>query len=155
MRDPKEVEINGKKFILHKFNVRDGRYIMTQYPISAVPKLGEYKTNEELALKILGYVSVNLTGTQTMALSTWDLIDNHVLDWETQLKLEYAMVEYNFSFLALGGVSTLFDELRAKLPQWIIQMSIQCAELLSQMEKPHSANSRNTTPSKKASISTK
>ena len=56
--EPKEIELpdqGGKpqKFIISKFSAFDGREICTQYPMSALPKLGDYKANEEILQKML------------------------------------------------------------------------------------------------------
>ena len=56
--EPKEIELpdqSGKlhKFIISKFSAFDGREICTQYPMSALPKLGDYKANEEILQKIV------------------------------------------------------------------------------------------------------
>ena len=154
LREPFEKLIDGKVFILHKFTTRAGREIMTQYPISAVPKLGEYTKNEELTLKMMNFVCVK-SDPNDIQLVTWDLIDNHVPSWETQIKIEGAMIEYNFSFFQQGGISTLLDGFTEMLPQWIIKMSTLLSEQSLQAEKQPLESLRTTTRSKKASTSTK
>ncbi|KAF9396647.1 hypothetical protein CPC16_010966 [Podila verticillata] len=61
--EPKEITIKtmageDRTYILSKFPAIAGREIVSQYPISAVPKLGDYKINEALMLKIMGFVAV-------------------------------------------------------------------------------------------------
>lgn len=155
LREPFDKEIDGKVFTLHKFTVRAGREIMSQYPLSAIPKLGDYTVNETLALKIMNFVAVKTDAGTMIPLTTWDLIDNHVPSWEAQFKIELAMVEYNFHFFQQGGVSTLLEGFTQMLPQWIAKILTQWSQLSSQTEKPLSENSRSGTRLKKGSTSTK
>ena len=88
---PKEVEIElpeggTKTFIISKFPAIAGREIITQYPLSAMPKLGDYKTNEALMLKIMGYVGIE-TEAGYVPFITEAAINNHILSFETLMKL--------------------------------------------------------------------
>lgn len=120
MLHPKEQAIaladgSEKTFILHKFPAVEGREIVTQYPLSAIPKLGDYKVNEEIMLKLLSYVGVRNEETGTLLmLSTRALVNNHVPDFEALMRLEAAMLEYNCSFFANGKVLTFFEAIAAK-----------------------------------------
>lgn len=99
-----------KTFVLHKFPAIAGREIVTQYPLSALPKLGDYKTNEDLMVKVMSYVGVpSPNGGAPLMLTTRALIDNHVPDFECLMRVEAAMLEYNCSFFRNGKVSTFFD----------------------------------------------
>src|SRR3954469_14685036 len=86
-----------RHYIISKFNAVDGREIVAKYPISALPKLGDYAVNEEVMLKLMGFVAVQVGETQ-QRLSTRAMINNHVPDFETLAKIEMAMMEYNCSF---------------------------------------------------------
>lgn len=147
MLEPKEVVVDGKVYVISKFPAVAGRKIMTQYPISAIPKVGEYSTNEEMMYLIMTYVAVkNVENNTQMQLVNRDLIDNHVPNWETLMKLEYLMMEYNCSFLANGKVSTFLESIAEKLPSWITKISTPLSEALSPAEKPRSKNSKKATP---------
>ena len=99
MLEQKEMVFNGKTYILAKFPAVAGRRIVTQYPMSALPKVGDYQTNEDIMLKIMCYVGVKINDTNTiMWLKTQDLVDNHISDWETLMRIEWAAMEYNCSF---------------------------------------------------------
>jgi len=124
--EPKEVEITApsgevKKFTISKFNAIAGREIVSQYPISGLPKLGDYSTNEAIMLKMLAFVSVQ-AGEVVLPLTTRELVNNHVPDWETLAKLEWELMEYNCSFFGNGKVSGFLDELTAKLPESILSI---------------------------------
>lgn len=146
MLEPKEVIVDGKIYILCKLPAVEGREIMTQYPISAVPKMGEYKTNEEMMYKLIAHVAIKNPQTQQeMKLVNKDMINNHVKDWETLMKLEYMMMEYNCSFLADGKISTFLESILEMLPSWITKISTLLSEPSSPAEKPRSKSSKKAT----------
>lgn len=141
MIEAKRVIIDGKEFILSKFPAVAGREIIAKYPISAIPKLGDYKVNEETMLKLMSFVAVSMEpGPRELCLSTTALIDNHVGSWETLAKIEMAMLEYNCSFFQNGRISTFLDDIAQKLPQWITRMLTDLLPPSSQITKPRSKN---------------
>lgn len=121
--EPKEISLKTmtgeeRPYLLSKFPAIAGREIVSQYPISAVPKLGDYRTNEALMLKIMGFVAVP-TDSSELRLSTAALVDNHVPDYETLMKIEFLMMDYNTSFFSSGKVSTFFNHVEGKATAWI------------------------------------
>ena len=114
----KDITIGDKTYVLSKFPATVGREILVQYPTSAMPKLGDYKTNEELMLKMMGYVSVQ-TAAGELRLSTRALVDNHVSSAPDLIKLEWAMMEHNFDFFANGKASGFLAGLGGKVQQLI------------------------------------
>jgi hypothetical protein len=110
-----------KAYILHKFPAIAGREIVAKYPLSNLPKLGDYGVSEEVMLKLMSYVAVD-TPAGPLALNTRALVDNHVPDWEVLARLEWAMLEYNCSFFGNGQTSDFFSNIGAKAPQWISRM---------------------------------
>lgn len=134
--EPKEMLIDGKTFIFSKFPAIAGREIIANYPLSGMPKLGDYKVNEETMVKLMNYVAVYLDGgSSQLRLSNRALIDNHVSSWETLAKIEVGMLEYNCSFLQNGRVSTLLNDIAQKIPTWISKISTAFLAQLSQMGK--------------------
>lgn len=120
MLQPKEQPIKladgtEKTFVLSKFPAVEGREIVTQYPLSALPKLGDYAVNETIMLKLLSYVGVPIEGSNApLMLTTKALVNNHVPDFEALMRLEAAMLEYNCSFFGNGKVLTFFEVIAAK-----------------------------------------
>lgn len=139
MIEPKIVNIDGKEFILSKFPAVAGREIIAKYPLSGMPKLGDYQVNEETMLKLMSYVGVQM-GDAPLMLSTRGLVDNHTGGWETLAKIEIAMMEYNCSFFQNGRISTFFDDIAQKLPQWISKMLTALSEQSLPKEKQPSMN---------------
>lgn len=133
--DPKDIEIDGKSFILSKFPAIAGREIIANYPLSGLPKIGDYKANEETMYKLMRYVGVRINDT-VILLNTPALINNHAGNWETLAKIEVAMMEYNCSFFQNGRVSTFLNDTAQNVPKWIIKILTALSQQLSQTEKP-------------------
>lgn len=134
MIEPKEVEIENpdgtkSRYILSKFPAVQGREIIAKYPLSAMPKLGDYAVNEETMLKLMAFVAVPREGGEPLALTTRALVDNHVKSWETLARVEMAMMEYNVSFFGNGKGSTFLEAIVAKarvfLSQTLTDLSAQ------------------------------
>ena len=53
-------------------------------------------------LKLMCFVAVPIEGTTPIRLMTRELVDNHAGDWETLVKIEKEMMEYNCSFFKEG-----------------------------------------------------
>lgn len=154
---PYDVELpdgTTKTFILSKFPAVQGREIVTQYPLSAMPKVGDYNVNESVMLKLMAFVAVEVNGV-TMPLRTKELVNNHVPDWETLARLEIAMMEYNCSFFGNGRASTFFDAFAQKAKSFLLQMSTDLSAQSSQADRQRSPNSGRRTRSKTPSTSGK
>lgn len=143
---PKEITVptmdgEERTFIISKFPATYGREILTQYPISAVPRIGDYATNEALMLKIMGYVGVMTPKAETLLrLTTRALVDNHVPDWETLARIELAIIDYNTSFFRNGRASTFCAALGAKALPKITGILTDLLENLSQAAAQRSKN---------------
>jgi hypothetical protein len=146
MLEQKDIEINGKSFVIKKFPAVAGREIVTQYPLSATPKLGDYQTNKEIMLKIMCYVGIRIHGTNNIQwLTTEDLVNNHIPDWEMLMKIEWEVMQYNCSFLQPGNLSAILESATEKLPGWITKILTPLSDSLSVKEKPVLKNSKKTT----------
>jgi len=133
--EPKDIEIDGKVFILSKFPAVAGREIIAKYPTSMVPKIGDYKVSEETMLKLMSYVGVSI-GDSVIPLTTIALVNNHTGNWETLAKLEIAMMEYNCSFFRDGRISNLLNDTAQKTPVWISKILTALSAQSSPTEKP-------------------
>jgi hypothetical protein len=141
MIQPKEIEVNGKKFVISKFPAVAGREIVAKYIPSIMPKVGDYKVNEETMFKMMKFVGVIIDNhKEPLVLVTQSLIDNHVTDWEMLCKLEVALMEYNCSFFQNGRISTFLEGIAQKVPEWILKMLMGLSDVLSKAEKQRSMN---------------
>lgn len=144
---PKEVEIDGKLFIISKLPAIAGREIFSEYLIplvaivsSAFNGKSDLKLSQEHVLKLMNYVAVKLDNGTILRLSTRGLVDNHVtsdFSTETLFKLEDHMIGYNCSFLTGGLVSNSLIDIAQKLPTLISQILMGLSEQSLSQEKQH------------------
>lgn len=147
--EPKELQLTDaagtvRTFTISKFPAIAGREIVTKYPVSNIPKLGEYTQSEEIMLKLMSYVGVPSATGEPLMLTTRALVDNHVGDWETLAKVEWAMLEYNCSFFRGGLSSGFLESISQKAVTWITQTlipslgpSLRAAKRASENSKPN------------------
>lgn len=145
MIEPKEIELKNQKgvvktFLLSKFPAVAGREIVTKYPVSNIPNIGEYQQSEEIMLKLMCYVAVMTSAGQPQPLTTRTLVDNHCEDWETLARLEWAQLEYNCSFFEKGLSSGSLESISQKAVSWITKTLMASLAASSQTEKPPSMN---------------
>lgn len=140
--EPKEFPLttsrgNTKTFILSKFPAIAGREIVAKYPVSNIPKVGEYAASEEVMLKCLSFVAVEVgEPVQQIRLTTRALVDNHAEDWETLARLEFAMLQYNCSFFQNGLNSGFFESISQKAAKWITPILTHLLGQLLDRAKP-------------------
>jgi len=132
--------VTYKTYIFSKFPATSGREIICKYPLSSLPKVGDYESNKETMLKLMSFVQVQLDSGLKISLSTQSLVDNHVPSWETLMKIERSMLEYNCSFFRNGWVSNFLEDLAEKLPDWITKMLMPLLQKLSTMEQRPGTN---------------
>lgn len=141
--DPEEVVIKNKKgdekkFIISEIPAVQSREIIAQYPLSALPKLGDYQVNEKMFFKMMEYVDV-LTEGGPIRLKTKELINNHC-DFVTAARLEGLMFQKNWGFFLLGTTSTFSDLIKEKGKQLLTAISTVSSAQSSQTEKPASTS---------------
>lgn len=138
--EPKEVEIDGCQFIVGKFPATVGREIITKYPLSNLPKIGDYGVSEEIMLKLMTYVERITPTGEHIRLTTKTLVDNHVPNWEVLVKLEAASLEHNCSFFQNGKTSSFFARLGNLAQQKVSEILTGLLAQSSQAGKPPSTN---------------
>lgn len=135
---PKDIEIDGKLYRISKFPATVGREIVAKYPLSNMPKLGDYKVSEEIMIKLMSYVEVVLP-ERNIRLSTIDLVNNHVPNWEVLAKLEWEMLQYNCSFLtngkSLGFLEKLGHLAEQKITEILTALSAKSSPQTKQASK--------------------
>ena len=146
--NPKEITIDFEgeslKFNIGKFPATVGREIISKYPVSNMPKLGDYAVSEETMLKLMSYVE-RVYDDRVQPLTSRTLIDNHIPSWEVLVKLEAYMIDYNCSFFELGKVLNSLKEWKALAEPKNIKTLMDSLASLSQAEKPRSKNSKRRT----------
>ena len=145
LREPKDVEIECqdgsiRTYTISKLPARVGLELVTQYPIMATPKVGDYGKFEGLMLKLLSHVEATLPDGRKQRLTEWALVDNHVPDWEALARLQREMATYNVSFFQNGKLLTSLEDFVGKGITRITPMLTDFLRSLSQSDSPPSGN---------------
>lgn len=135
----KDAEGTERKFILSNFPAVEGREIISKYPTAGLPKIGDYAISEDVMLKLMSYVAVEINGTH-QRLMTRDMINNHCSDWETLAKVEMAMMEKNCSFFRDGRHWDFLENTFQVLLTKASEMLTRSSDLSSQPAKQPSTN---------------
>lgn len=117
---PKEVKIldmdgGEHTFVISRLPYPVAREVAAVYPVSNMPKVGDYKASEAVMLKLMKHVAIQPEESDMIRLVNMDLISNHIPDATVGLKLEAQMLAYNFDFFGQGGLSAFlkrFSETR-------------------------------------------
>lgn len=131
-----------KAFTISRLPATVAREVIAKYPLSNIPKLGDYATSEEVMKKLMSYVAVDLNGRE-QRLNTQALIDNHVDDGIQLMKLEVEMIDENTGFFGLGGQRGFLDCLLEKL---LLSITPMLTPLLDQLSAPASPDSPSSKP---------
>lgn len=130
-----------KDFLFSKFPAVAGREIISAYPVSNMPKLGDYGVSEATMLKLMSYVAVPVENGDPLRLTTIELVNNHVPDWEALVAIEMGMLEYNVSFFERGAVPSFIDLLLAKAAPMLSKILTSSLQALSQANTQAGENS--------------
>lgn len=135
-------DTSGKErtYLISKLPAITGREIVAKYPLSALPKLGDYEVNEQTMLKMISYTAV-MTDNGPLRLTTPELINNHLGDWESLVKLEAAMLEYNTSFFRGGFIPGFIEMLLEKAAPILSRTLTASLQALSQANLQVGSNS--------------
>jgi hypothetical protein len=136
----KEVTVTSRDgeelvYTISRFPAVAGREIVANYPLTAIPKASDYGANEAIMLKLMCYVGKQI-GDNVVPLKTKALVDNHVPDFETLVKLEIEMMRYNTSFFQDGVASTFLSGIvRKALASATPQLTILLQPLLERIKQ--------------------
>lgn len=124
---------------LGNFDSVTGREIITQYPMTGLPKIGDYPSNRELMYKLMSFVAVVKDGRE-IRLTTPALVMNHVETPEMLLKIEMKMMEKNCSFFRDGRSLDLLDIIAQTFSKKILELLTPSSEPSSPPNKPPTTN---------------
>jgi hypothetical protein len=150
--EPKDETITGpdgveRTFVFSKFPAVLGREIVAKYPVSTMPKIGDYEVSEATMLKLMSCVAARPDPDKPpIRLSTRALVDNHTHDWETLARIEIGMMEYNCSFFGNGKSLDFFAKFAETVKVWISSTLTDLLAASSVAAKPPSTNSEPSTP---------
>lgn len=138
--EPKEIEINGARFIISKLPCTAAREVVYKYSTSNIPKVGNYAASEEVMLKLVSFAARITPDGGALRLTSKALVDNHVPDWETLTKLEWEMMRYNCSFFQNGKASDFFQSLGALAKSKVTEILTDLLAKSLPVAKPRSKN---------------
>lgn len=146
--NPKEliIKFEGEeyKFNISKLPATVAREIISKYPVSNMPKLGDYNVSEETMLKLISYTE-RVYDDRVQPLTSKSLIDNHIPSWEILVRLEAYMLDYNCSFFDIGKVLNSLKELKALAKPKNLKTLMDSLVQLSQAAEQHLKNSNEIT----------
>lgn len=117
----KDVDGGEHSFVISRLPATVGREILAKYPVSNIPKIGDYGVSTEAMQLMFRYVAIEREDGSHLRLTTQALIDNHVPDGEALIRLELEMLRYNFSFFGIAGDSDLVGSLLQKYLPLVIK----------------------------------
>jgi hypothetical protein len=141
-----DIDGNPITVVLSRFPATIGEEILIKFPMNGLPKVGDYEVFFKTGQEIMAYVGIpQENGMEPLALKTRALVDNHIPDGETLMKIKYKMVEYNSTFLQPGKVSGFLDALAQTAVAKFIAMLAPLREQSSAQEPQPSMNSAPST----------
>lgn len=108
--EPKTVEINGYRFIISKMPCTVAQEVIFKLPTGLVPLISNFSQAEEMAFKMLSYCERVYNDRPNVPLISKEIIDNHVPDFQTLMKLEQECLQYNYDFFEQGKVLSFLNK---------------------------------------------
>lgn len=138
MIEPKEITIRNKKFIISKIPAFDGIEIIMNLTKSPLTK--DVSLALDTILKLVSFTAAFDANGNKIMLTSKDLANNHVSDWEMLRDLALGMAEYNCSFFPKGGLLNSWKESVKSTKHNFALMLTSLLQRLSVAEKPPSKN---------------
>ena len=152
LREPKEITIDdisgqSRRYHIGKIPYMSGGREMVVDYIASLQR-GDYKRNQEIAVIMYRHVvAFGEDGTE-IPLTTNALIDNHVPDVPTGVKIEKAIVEYNLGFSIAGKIRAFQQAWQRSFGQFNSAISTLLRDASRQPESAHGTNSEPSTAPK-------
>lgn len=138
---PKLIEINGYKFIISKMPCTVAQEVIVKLPAGFLPMINNFAQSQEMAFKMLSYCErVYEDGRSNAPLISKEIIDNHVPDFDTLIKLETACINYNFDFFENGKAWNFLNKGLCLAESKLSGILTDLLDKLLQAEKLHSGN---------------
>ena len=144
--EPKEIQVNGKTFVIHKLPATVAVEVMARSIGNMVPKAGEFEIVEAMMIKTMSYASVRRPGLDDLPLNSREMIDNHCVDHKTYLAVLEEVRQYSCLFGVAGSILTFCENVIAMLPAKIRSMLTLESPVSLTPSSPPSTNSEQSTP---------
>ena len=107
--EPKEIEIDGFKFIISKMPCTTAQEVLVNLPQGLIPILSEFTKYEKYIFKMLSYCE-RVYEDKSVPLISKEIIDNNVPTFDVLYKLEFACLEHNYGFFGDGRALIFWNE---------------------------------------------
>ena len=152
------ISVKGKehKYFIGKIPwMGGGREVLAEYLPTALPRVGDYKRNEDLArILYANVVAIDSDGNH-FPLTTDSMINNHIPDVKVALELEAAAFDKSTDFLILGKVLEYRTAWSLTVESFIANLPTQLVKLLSGLDSQPLPSSKKKSASRKPTRSTK
>ena len=142
---PKDVEINGYKFIISQMPCTVAQEVAFKLPPGLIPIMGNFTQAEDMYVKMLSYCERVYDDGRHIKLINKDIIDNHIPDFQTLLMLEREVIEYNYGFFNTEKLLTLLNDLLSRVESRASKILMDLLDKLSLAEGQHYTNSEQST----------
>ena len=109
--EPKNIVINGYKFVISKMPCTVAQEVLLRLPAGLLPLVKNFSQSEEMAFKMLSYCERCYEDKANVPLISKTVIDNHVPDFDTLIRLEQECIAYNYDFFQNGKVWTSLNKI--------------------------------------------
>lgn len=131
----KSLDGDESTFFISRVPADVGRELFTQYVPTAMPKIGNYKENEKLMRKLIGYVEAVSPDGKRVRLDNDLTRNSYISDWEMLVTIEKEMVTHNTNFFNPAKLSGVLARFNQTLPERVMQMLTRFSEQLSAKNK--------------------
>ena len=134
---PKEVAINGCKFLISKMPCMTAQEVIVRIPAGILPLINQYTISEEMVVKMLSCCQRVYDDKPNVPLISKEIINNHIPDFDTLLQLENECLKYNYDFFNQGKVLTFLAKGLSHVESKLSGILTDLLDRLLQAEKPH------------------
>ena len=135
--EPKEITINGCRFLVSRMPCMTAQEVIVRIPAGILPLINQYTISEEMVVKMLSCCQRMYDDKPNVPLISKEIINNHVPDFDTLLQLENECLKYNYDFFNQGKVLTFLAQGLSRVESSLSGILTDLLDKLLQAEKPH------------------
>lgn len=129
----KLIELNARRYRVNQMDVFDNRRVCMTYPLNLIPKVGEYKENEDMFRLLMKYVEVEIQG-KWVRLDNDELIRQNVSPMAC-FELEKEVIDLTTGFFSSGKLQDYTRDIVDTVLRNVIITLMNSLEQSSQAEK--------------------
>lgn len=149
----KDADGTEHEFVISRLPAIAGREVLAKYPMTNMPKTGDYGQSKDAMLLMMKYVGKEMENGEVLRLSSEALVNNHIPDGEALIRLEIETLRYNSSFFGNAGsqnfLDSLLEKLAAGLPKVIETLTHSLAQSFPPDSPPTQSSKQHSTSKKR------